>query len=78
MKNNLSNAGWSVDLESAIVKHTDGWVFKFSTITGEPGVWEGECIAHPPIEALDVSTAARLSREAGDVFMSAHLEQLGR
>lgn len=63
---------WMVDLESATTTHRDGWQFRFVPAADDPGAFDGECIAQPePLTSTHVREAARIAREAGDVFLEA-------
>lgn len=55
---------WTVDLNTCTATHVDGWVFEFVEV--EPGVWDGETIQTP--ENADFSQAARIAKEAGDIY----------
>jgi len=60
------------DEETATATHRDGWVFKFSPVDGEPGAFDGECIGQPsPLKHEHLAQAARVAREAGDIFIEA-------
>lgn len=63
---------WSVDLESATATHRDGWIFKFSIVDGSPGFYDGECVGQPsPLTPDRMIGAARIAREAGDIYIEA-------
>lgn len=63
---------WSVDLETATATHRDGWVFQFSPAEDDAGAFDGRCIGHPsPLTAEQMAGAARISREAGEIFIEA-------
>lgn len=63
---------WSIDLGAATATHRDGWVFKFSSVDGEPGVFDGECIEQPsPLTPERLAQVARVAREAGDIYIEA-------
>lgn len=55
---------WTVDLNTSTATHVDGWIFEFVQV--EDGVWDGELIQQPMNP--DYSQAARISREAGDIY----------
>lgn len=60
---------WTVDQEAATAAHIDGWVFRFSPVDGEPGAFDGECVAQPnPITEEHLAAAPRVAREAGEVY----------
>jgi hypothetical protein len=77
MNNNHKNRGWrarwSVDLETATATHIDGWVFKFHPAKNEPdGVFDGRCLEWPiPLEDEHKRQAARIAREAGEIYIEA-------
>ena len=63
---------WSIDLEAATATHRDGWVFKFSPVDDEPKVFDGQCVGQPtPLTQEHLMQAARIAREAGDIYMEA-------
>jgi len=63
---------WSVDIETATATHRDGWIFQFSLDADEPGALDGECVAQPdPLTPEHLREAARITREAGDIFLEA-------
>jgi len=63
---------WTIDLETATATHRDGWVFRFFPVNGEPGIFDGKCIGQPtPLTAAHVAQAARIAREAGDIYIEA-------
>lgn len=63
---------WSINLETAIATHRDGWVFKFSPVAGEPGAFDGKCIDQPsPLTSEHMAKATRIAREAGDIYIEA-------
>ncbi|MBI2306112.1 MAG: hypothetical protein HYU78_02305 [Rhodocyclales bacterium] len=63
---------WTVDLEAATATHIDGWVFRFAPAADQPGAFDGECITHPePLTTLHMRKAARVAREAGDIWIEA-------
>ena len=63
---------WTVDLESGTATHRDGWQFRFVPALDDPGTFDGECIAQPkPLTLACAREAARVAREAGDVFLEA-------
>lgn len=65
-------ARWTIDLETATATHRDGWVFRFSPASGETRAFDGKCIAQPaPLTAGHVAQAARIAREAGDIYIEA-------
>ena len=65
-------ARWRVDLNAATATHLDGWVFVFRPDPGEPGAFDGECIAQPPqLTHEHMDQAARIAREAGDIYIEA-------
>lgn len=62
---------WSINLESATATHRDGWVFKFDPAPAA-GVFDGSCIGHPqPLTPEHIKNAARIAREAGDIYIEA-------
>lgn len=63
---------WSINLETATATHRDGWVFKFASVDDEPGAFDGKCIEQPsPMTPEHLSKAARVAREAGDIYIEA-------
>lgn len=64
---------WSVDLETATATHRDGWEFKFSPAEEDaPGAFDGKCIGQPsPLTQAHIAQAARIAREAGDIYIEA-------
>jgi hypothetical protein len=63
---------WTVDLEAATASHRDGWAFRFSPVAGEPGAFDGQCIAQPePLTQEHLAQAQRIAREAGDIYIEA-------
>lgn len=63
---------WSVDLEAATATHRDGWVFCFVPAPGQPGAFDGRCVARPdPLTPVHAQQAARVAREAGEVYIAA-------
>lgn len=63
---------WSINLETATAMHCDGWAFKFSSVAGETGAFDGRCIAQPsPLTPEHMAKAARIAREAGDIYIEA-------
>lgn len=63
---------WSIDLESATVSHRDGWVFKFSPAADQLGAFNGACLCQPsPLTPLHIAAAARIAREAGEIYVEA-------
>ena len=63
---------WTVDLEESTASHRDGWIFKFSPASDQPGVFDGTCINHPkPLTIDNMQKATRLAREAGDIYLEA-------
>lgn len=63
---------WSVDLEASTSTHRDGWVFKFQPAEDAPGAFDGECIGQPlPLTDEHLKTAARIAREAGEIYVEA-------
>ena len=63
---------WSVNLETATVTHSDGWVFHFEPVPGELGAFDGTGVGHPsPLTKENLSQAARIAREAGDIYIEA-------
>lgn len=65
-------ARWTVDRERATATHRDGWVFRFSPDATEAGAFDGVCIAQPdPITPEHMREAARIAREAGDIYIEA-------
>ncbi len=65
-------ARWSVDLDTATATHRDGWQFRFAPAEDAPGAFDGECIAQPePFKPEHMREAARIAREAGDIFIEA-------
>lgn len=72
---------WTVDLPTHTVTHRDGWVFQFAPAENEPGAYDGRCIAHPEMTTAVIQQAARIAREAGDVYgeaREAEREKRGR
>jgi hypothetical protein len=61
---------WAVDLDRMEAQHTSGLVVRFTPDPDGSGAWDGTPIEPLPTE-MDVSSAARLMREAGDAVMSA-------
>lgn len=68
MSNNHPNRSWRsrwiVDLNTCTASHVDGWVFEFRAVEQE--AWDSECIKQPMNP--DFSQAARIAREAGDIY----------
>lgn len=65
-------ARWSVDLEAATATHRDGWQFKFLPAEDAPGQFVGSCEVLPPLLTPEqISSAARIASEAGDIFIEA-------
>ena len=65
-------ARWSIDLETSTVTHRDGWMFQFHPVLGEAGAFDGTCIAQPdPMTTEHMQRAARIAREAGDIYIEA-------
>jgi len=63
---------WSINLETATATHRDGWVFQFSPVAGEAGAFDGKCICQPaPLTPEMIKNAARIAREAGDIYIEA-------
>lgn len=63
---------WTINLETATATHRDGWVFSFSPVAGEPGAFDGKCIAQPsPLTPEMIQSAQRIAREAGDIYIEA-------
>ena len=63
---------WTVDLERSTATHRDGWVFRFTPVDGEVGVFDGDCVGWPePLTAEHQAQAARIAREAGDAYVEA-------
>jgi hypothetical protein len=63
---------WTVDLEAATATHRDGWVFQFAPDSDEADAFDGDCIGRPdPIMPEHLREAARIAREAGDIFIEA-------
>lgn len=63
---------WAVDLEAATATHVAGWVFRFSPAADESGAFDGVCADHPqPLTLDDIKGAARIAREAGDIYIEA-------
>lgn len=63
---------WSIDLEAGTAMHRDGWAFKFLPVDGEPGAFDGECVAQPsPLTQEHLAQASRIAREAGDIYIEA-------
>lgn len=61
---------WTVDLETGTATHRDGWKFSFSQ--GPSGAFDGRCTAQPsPLTPAHRSGAARIAREAGDIYIEA-------
>lgn len=69
-------ARWTVDLESATATHRDGWQFAFSPAVDAPGEYVGACTVQPPLLTPEqISSAARIAREAGDIWIETHAER---
>lgn len=71
---------WTVDLSSHTVTHRDGWVFQFAA-AAEPGAYDGRCTAHPEMTTAVIQQAARIAREASDIYgeaREAEREKRGR
>lgn len=63
---------WSIDLEAATATHRDGWVFRFSPAADDDGAFDGRCIEQPsPLTPEHMAKAARIAREAGDIYIEA-------
>jgi len=63
---------WTVDLGTATAAHRDGWRFRFAPDAAEDGAFDGECIGQPePLTTEHMRDAARIAREAGEVYMEA-------
>lgn len=63
---------WTVDLEANTATHRDGWRFAFKPVVDQAGAFDGECVAQPsPLTPAHITQAARIAREAGDIFMEA-------
>lgn len=63
---------WSIDLETATATHCDGWIFQFSPVADEAGAFDGKCIGQPsPLTPDHLAKAARIAREAGDIYIEA-------
>jgi hypothetical protein len=66
---------WKVDLAGCTATHQDGWVFAFALAKGDNAAWDGKLIAQPqlpdPLPPGFAKTAARIAKEAGDLYMEA-------
>lgn len=64
-------ARWSINLETATATHRDGWQFQFAP-AGETGAYDGKCTGQPsPLTPEHIAQAARIAREAGDIYIEA-------
>jgi hypothetical protein len=60
---------WIVNLTDCTATHRDGWQFRFER-TDDPDSLDGECVAQPsPLTAEHAQRAARIAREAGDIYL---------
>jgi hypothetical protein len=60
---------WTVDLEAGTATHNTGLVVRFTPVPGEPGAYDGEVIAGlDAVHGLSPQQAARMMREAGDIY----------
>lgn len=68
---------WSVSLDEQTATHRDGFVFKFTPVDGEQGVFDGVCIKTPPPPHTKelMQRAPRLAREAGEIWNEARRER---
>ena len=70
---------WTVDLAARTATHADGWVFEFDAASDADGGIDGRCTSHPSLIGYDTrklpQTAARIAREAGDIYIEARREQ---
>ena len=66
-----------MDLEAGTATHRDGWVFQFSPVDGETGVFDGHCVVQPvpPLTSEHITQAPRIAREAGDVYVQTRNER---
>ena len=63
---------WSSDLETATATHRAGLVFRFQPVPGEAGAFDGRCVTQPdPMTPEHMQRAARIAREAGDIYIEA-------
>jgi len=64
---------WSVSIYAQTATHSDGFVFKFTPVKGQPYMFDGACIKMPPPpHALELmQRAARIAREAGEIWNEA-------
>lgn len=65
---------WIVDLEAATVTRREGWSFRFSQV--DKDTFDGRCEAYPePVTRKHLAQAARIAREAGDIYVQARRDR---